>query len=802
MRGVRDTVVGTSVPRVDAVAKVTGRAEYGIDTRPPYGCLYARVVRSLRAHARIAAVPREAALAVPGCVAVITADDLIGRSRERRNAPLFLRFGHIVPDHWILAHGKVRYYGEPVAVVLAETPYAAYDAARLVYVDYVDLPPAMSAAEALRPDAPVVHEHRYSRDSAASAEPVGDASGRHPNVAHQLELDWGDPAAAIAAAATVVETTVHYPMLYAYAMEPYNAVAVFRDGRLEVTSPAQHPFQVARDLARVFGMPLSHVSVKVPYIGGGYGSKSYTKIEPLVAIAAWYAGRPVKLVLDIEESIYTTRADSADITVRSGFDRDGMLIAREFDIVLDSGAYADNSPQILSKTVNRCFGPYRVPHLRVHGRAVYTTTSPASSYRGLGAFQGNLAGETNMDQAAEKLGIDPFELRRRNLVSRGEVLLPGGRPMDADLAGDMALLRETLTAHRPSGGSRLRGTGFGCSASDAGAAPASTAQVRILADGSVVLHTGATEMGQGSHTVLSQIVADELGIPLEQVSVAPVDTLTSPFERSTGASRTTTIVGTAVQQACRDALAKIQRMAADLAGPATAHSAAPQVRPGGQDFADVICAWFGPGCGQVVGVGAVRRADGFGQLPAFWEIGMVGVQVAVDRDTGQVAVEHLVTVADAGKAINPAQVEGQDLGAATQGIGAALSEELVYDGQQVANANMVDYRVPRMTDMPRRIDTLIVERGDGPGPHGAKGIGEGARNPVGGAIAAAVARATGTWPDRLPLTPERVWRLCCGSGAGGEGEESRATLGAAPGASMPAVAASADTHRHYRGKGP
>jgi CO/xanthine dehydrogenase Mo-binding subunit len=722
-------------------------------------------------------VSREAALAVPGCVAVITAEDLIGRSRERRDAPLFLRFGHIVPDHWILAREKVRYYGEPVAIVLAETPYAAYDAARLVDVDYVDLPPAMSAAEALRPDAPVVHEHRYGRDPATSGDSAGDLSGRHPNVAHQIDLCWGDPAAALAAAAIVVETTAHYPMLYAYAMEPYNAVAVFRDGRLEVTSPAQHPFQVARDLARVFGMPLSHVSVKVPYIGGGYGSKSYTKVEPLVAVAAWYAGRPVKLVLDVEESIYTTRADSADITVRSGFDRDGILISREFDIVLDSGAYADNSPQILNKTVNRCFGPYRVPHLRVHGRAVYTTTSPASSYRGLGAFQGNLAGETNMDQAAEKLGIDPFELRRRNLVSRGEALLPGGRPMDADLASDMALLRETLTMHRPSRDGRLRGTGFGCSASDAGAVPASTAQVRILADGSVVLHTGATEMGQGSHTVLSQIVADELGVPLERISVAPVDTLTSPFERSTGASRTTAIVGTAVQQACRDALAKIQRMAADLANPGTAGSAAPQARPDGHDFASVICAWFDPGCGQVVGTGAVRRADRFGQLPAFWEIGMVGVQVAVDPDTGQVAVEHLVTVADAGKAINPAQVEGQDLGAATQGLGAALSEELVYDGPQVANANMVDYRVPRVADMPHRIDTLIVERGDGPGPHGAKGVGEGARNPVGGAIAAAVARATGTWPDRLPLTPERVWRLCRGGSAGGQREESRAALG-------------------------
>jgi CO/xanthine dehydrogenase Mo-binding subunit len=763
---------GQSVARVDAFAKVTGRAGYAVDHRLA-GSLHARVVRSQRAHAKLIGVSRDAALAVPGCVAVITARDLLAAAAER-DSRLFLRFGHVVPDHAILAQDKVRYYGEPIAVVVAETPYAAYDAAELVEVSYEDLPALMSAADALADDAPAIHEGRYSGDSIMPGTAGGDETGAwQPNVAYQSDLSWGDAEAALTSAAVVVETSGHFPMLFAYPMEPYNAVASWRDGTLEVTSCAQHPFQVERDLARVFGLPLSRVRIQVPYIGGGYGAKSYTKIEPLTALAAWYTRRAVKLVLDAEESIYTTRADSADVKVRSGFNRDGTLVARQIDIILDTGAYMDNSAQVLEKSVQRSIGPYRIPHLQVNGRAVYTTTSPASSYRGFGAAHCSFASESNMDQAAVELGLDPIELRRRNLVGRGEELLRGRRPMDTDLDGDLAVMREAITGYRPSGGRVLRGRGVGCTVAGAGAQPSSTAQVRILGDGSVVLHTGATEMGQGSHTVLSQIVAQELGVPLDQVRVAPTDTIASPFERTSGASRTTTIVGTAVQRACRDALEKISRMAADIDGPGGAGgqaAGAPVIR-GAADFAKVIRAWFGPGGGEVAGVGVVRRAGTFAQMPVFWEVGMVGVQVAIDPDTGQLDVEHLVTVADVGKALNPVQVEGQDLGAATQGLGGALWEELIYDGQQLANANIIEYRVPRITDMPHRIDTLLVERGDGPGPYGAKGVGEGARGPVGGAVACAVAAATGAWPDQLPLTPERIWRLC---------REGKATIEEAP----------------------
>jgi CO/xanthine dehydrogenase Mo-binding subunit len=474
----------------------------------------------------------------------------------------------------------------------------------------------------------------------------------------------------------------------------------------------------------------------------------------------------VKLVLDIEEAIYTTRADAAHITVRSGFDASGYMLARDFDITLDTGAYADNSPLVLDKAINRCFGPYQLDNLRVRGRAVYTTTSPASSYRGFGAFQGNLAGETNVDQAAERLGIDPVELRRQNLVGKGDVFIPSRRPMDAQLADDLDLLVGHVgpLGSRQDPDGRIIATGIGLSASDAGAIPTSTAQVRVLPDGSVLLLTGSTEMGQGSRTVLSQIVAAELGVPLEQVRIAQSDTQATSFERTTGASRTTTIAGLAVLRACDDARAKLCAMAADVAGvpPAGIEVEGGAVHaPDGAtfDFADLITRWFGSGGGEVTGLGVVRREGNLELLPPFWEIGMVGVGLGIDPATGVVEVEQLVTVADVGLAINPGGVEGQDLGAATQGLGGALFEELHYDGPQILNANMVEYRVPRITDRPKRYDSEIAQRRDGVGPYGAKGAGEGALNPIGSAVASAVARATGRWPDRLPLTPERVWRL-------------------------------------------
>jgi CO/xanthine dehydrogenase Mo-binding subunit len=786
-RGDRDapagTAAGRSVHRRDLYEKVTGAAVYTVDVRVP-DMLHAKAVRSDRAHARIVSIDASEALALPGVTGVVTSADLTS---------LFARFGHIVPDHPILAQEKVRYYGEPVALVLADTLEHAADGADAVRVEYDELPAVMNVDEALAPGAPLVHDTAYDatgddsftvlvggqrktagmdtthhdrpdtleRDTQheSNQTPIG----KQPtNVAHEVSVEWGDVDAAFAAAHVVVENVAHYPMLYAYAMEPYNTVASYSEGRLDVTSSQQHPYMVRDELARVFGLPLSKVVVRAPYLGGGYGSKSYTKVEPLAAVGSWYAGRPVKLVCDVEEAIYTTRADSARVHVRSAFDRDGHILAREFDLLLDGGAYADNGPLVLAKAANRCFGPYRVPNLRVRGRSMYTNTSPSSSYRGFGAPQGNFAGETNMDRAASELGIDAAELRRRNLVDKGGELLPGKRGLDADLKADLELVVDSL--RRDAKDTPHYGIGFGVSASDAGAFPVSTANVRIETDGSVTVLSGSTEMGQGSRSVLAQVAAEELGVPLEQVSVVQSDTSVTPYERTTGASRTTTLAGLALVRACADARRKVRDMAADVLDcPADQVLDVPGgvQGPHGRElsYSDVIRAWFAASAGDVTGIGIVRKDGATAKMPPFWEIGCVGVGVEIEPETGVVHVDQLVTVADVGFAINPRAVEGQDLGAATQGLGGALYEELRYDGPQLANPNLVDYRVPRMTDLPGKIDTMIVERRDGVGPYGAKGAGEGALNPMGGAVASAVARATGQWPDRLPLTPERVWRL-------------------------------------------
>jgi CO/xanthine dehydrogenase Mo-binding subunit len=749
--------VGRSVRRRDLVEKVLGTAQYAVDITMP-GMLHAKIVRADRAHARIVAIESDKALELPDVVAVVTADQL---------APLFPRFGHIISDHFVLATGKVRYFGEPVAIVLAETRTAAADAVDLVQVSYDDLPSVMSAPEALADGAPLVHEATYTATADASFKELtesedGAAKPALTNVAHEVTIGWGDVDAAFSGAHLIVEGTTRYPMLYAYAMEPYNAVATYGDEGLTVVTTAQHPFMVRDDLARIFDLPLARVRVAAPYIGGGYGSKSYTKVEPLAAVASWAVGRPVKLTLGVDEAIYTTRADTAVIDVRSAFDADGRIVAREFDITMDSGAYADNSPLVLSKAVNRCFGPYRVPALRVRGRSVYTNTSPASSYRGFGAPQGNLAGETNMDQAADQLGIDRAEIRRRNLVRFGEEILPGNRGIDADLLADLDMVVDSLERGRRD--SVCYGIGFGVSASDAGAYPISTAQVRVETDGSVIVLSGSSEMGQGSQSLLAQIAAEEFGIEMAKVSVVQSDTAGSVYERTTGASRTTTLAGLSLQRACADAREKLRAMAAEIWGcdQQEVSDASGAVRgPDGKclDLGSVVRKWFGGSAGEVTGIGLVRREGATRDMPPFWETGMVGVAVEVDQETGYVTVDQLVTCADVGFAINPQAVEAQDLGAATQGLGAALFEELVYDGPQLANANVVDYRVPRAGDLPRRIDLMIAERRDGVGPYGAKGAGEGQLNPVGGAVASAIAEAVGRWPDRLPLTPERVWRL-------------------------------------------
>lgn len=735
--------IGEPVPRRDGRAKVTGAAEYTADLELP-GMCHAKLLRSPYAHARIRRIDAATARAAPGVVAVVTAAEL---------GDVNLLYGHVVVDHPLIAVGKARFAGEPVAGVVAEDPLAAEEALERIEVDYEPLPYVTDALEALRPDAPVLHERNVGRWK--SGEPLT----THPNVCAAAEHRWGDVEAAFAQAAIVLEGEYAYPMAYAYAMEPYVAIARFREGALEVWSSCQHPFMVRADLARCFRLPLSAVRVSVPYVGGGYGSKSYTKIEPLVAALALRAGRPVRLALSVEESILTTRSVSARIRIRTAFDAEARILGRAATIWMNNGAYAENAPRVANRAAHRLAGPYRVPALAVESLTVYTNTAPGSSYRGLGAPQAVFAGESQLDEAAARFGIDPLELRRRNLLAPGERPWAGARPLDADLAADLRLAAEALGHDTPL--ERGRGRAIALSASDGGAEPISTAILRLHADGSVTLLVGSAELGQGSATVLPQIAAAELGVPLERVRLVQSDTANVSYDRSTGASRTTTVMGLAVQRAAADVRAQLVAWASEAFGvePGAVLEERAGVRVGDRRYGwdEIVRAWFGGDGGEVVGRGYVRRAGSLRELPLFWEVGCVGVEVAVDEETGELRVTRLVTVGDVGRAVNPLLAEGQDVGGAMMGLGVATREELRYEGQTLANGTLYDYRVPRTTDLPE-VTSLLAERRDGVGPYGAKGGGEASVNPVAPAIAAAVYRAVGVRLRQAPLTPERVWR--------------------------------------------
>ena len=744
-------VVGHNVPRADGYEKVTGKAQYVGDLSFP-DMLYARVVRSRIPHGRIVKIDPEPALRHPGVVAVVTAQDL---------ADIHPYYGHIVRDRPVLAIDRVRFVGEPVAVVVGVDEWSAHEGSELVEVEYEEWPAVFTAEEASAPNAPILHpQSRYEVGELRGFEEDVTA-GKLPNLCHEASLEWGDVEAAFQGADRVFEDTFTFPMTFHYTMEPYGAVAMWNGEELSVWSSAAHPFMVRLELSRLFRLPLSRVRVVVPYVGGAYGGKSYTKVEPMAAAAARKVRRPVKLIVDVSEAFYTTRSDSARVTFKTAVTRDGRILARDVTIVMNTGAYAENSPLVIKKAVNRAVGPYRVPNVRVRGQLFYTNTAPASSFRGFGAPQVVWAGESQMDIIADALGVDPVDLRLRNLAERGDVIIPGLRPLDGDVPGDLRTLAERLSWHEPA--PRGHGKGVACSASDAGAEPVSTAMVRVHADGSVTVAVGTTEIGQGSRTVLAQIAAEELGVDYENVRVVASDTSWVPYDRSTGASRSTTVVGLAVQEACRDARQQLLRMVQEALGvsPDAVAERVGGVEVDGQllTWADVIQRYFKLPAGEVMGRGYVRKAGRLAKLPVFWEIGMTGVEVSVDRETGLVRVEHLVTVGDVGKAVHPASAEGQDVGAATMGMGHSLFEEILYDeGGQMLNNDILLYRVPRFADLPRRVDTVLVENQDGVGPYGLKGGGEGSLNPVAPAIANAVARAVGVRVKELPLTPERVWR--------------------------------------------
>jgi CO/xanthine dehydrogenase Mo-binding subunit len=442
---------------------------------------------------------------------------------------------------------------------------------------------------------------------------------------------------------------------------------------------------------------------------------------------------------------------------------DGTLLSREVSFDLDTGAYADNGPRVCATAGDAAPGPYRWQAVRVDGNCVYTCTSPAGSYRAFGACHLQWIGESQVDEVARRAGIDPLELRRRNLLVPGELVRPtGGKPLDADLVGDVEKVAEAIGWDEPAPAGVGRGVSVGVLA--AGAHPVSRASVRLAPDGAVEVNVGTTEVGQGARTVMAQIAAQELAIDTARVVVQGTDTAFTPYDRSTGASRSTTLAGLAVQRAAADLRRQLLETASTVLGPDPGELV---VREGAVsdgerelDYSEIVEARFGFSGGEIIGAGEVRPEKGTGSYaegPVFWEVCVAAAEVEVERDTGEVRVRKIATCADVGKAINPQLVHRQDEGGAIQGLGNALFEEMIFTDGVLVNDTLLDYRVPRVKDLPGEMHTVIVENADGPGPYGAKGCGEGAQAAVPAAIVTALADA-GVPVRELPLTPERVWR--------------------------------------------
>jgi CO/xanthine dehydrogenase Mo-binding subunit len=738
--------IGRSARRVGGVERVTGAQRFVADIHLE-GVQHVQLVHLDCARARIAAVDTSAAENIPGVRVVLTAD--------RLPQPV-ARFGPGYADRPLLAVGETKYHGEPVAAVVAETLDAAREAARLVRVEHDVLPAVLSVREALDERAPLVREPELRG---------ADDRYRESNTLDAWTFGWGDVDAA--RAEHVIQNRYTAAGTAHFAIEPHAFMAApDRDG-VAVWSSIQHPYVLQRLVAATLGLPLSKVRVFAPDPGGGFGGKQHAKYEPLLALIALQIGRPVRLVLTLDETFQAVRGPTFEIGIRSGFSADGVIAFQ--DIVVNGliGAYADIGYRVVSKSSYLACGPYRVPDARIGVRALLSHTPPATALRGFGSPQMAWAVESQIDEAAHQLGIDAVEIRLRNLARRGEDIVRGSgdTPADGDWADAVRRAADAIGWGAPLPDGRGRGLAVGIKSS--ATTGASYAIVRLLHDASVTVLAGTSDMGQGARTVLAQIAAQELAVPIERVNVVMGDTSAAPYDMQTSASRSTVFMGTAVLNACRQVKAKLRAMAAELHDVPESDLEAGEgvVRLPDREigFVELMDEAFGPMLGEVIGTGE-RRGDHLPDHPlggraAFYEFSCTASEVEVDTETGEVRLLRHVIVSDVGKALNPTHVAMQDEGAATMGLGQTLMEGLIFDEAtgRILNLGALDYRIPTTKDMPLETTSMTVEHGDGPGPYGSKGTGESGLLSTAPAVAAAIREATGVAVRDLPITPERLW---------------------------------------------
>jgi CO/xanthine dehydrogenase Mo-binding subunit len=740
---------------IDAGVRVSGRLGYTVNQEPA-GTLHVAVARSDVPHAWLRSVDVSAAARQPGVVTVLTGADL----QDGSIRPLF---GPVYRDQPVLATDKVRYVGEPIAAVAAVTARAALRAVALIEADYDELPAVFTPGDALADGAPVIHEGHDDR-APGYADIV--LHGRNGNVCNMFRLRKGEGLDGFKYADRVFEHEFATPAVQHVSMEPHAAIAQFDGDDLVMTTCTQTPYAVRDALAYMFSLPTSRVRVVVPPVGGAFGGKCYAKVEPLAAVLAQRTGRPVKVVLSREEEFVTNSKHQSVIRLRTGVRDDGVIVARHVDALFNAGAYTDISPRLIKNGGYGAVGPYRIPHVHVDSRAVFTNLPSAGAFRGYGVAQGCWAYERQMDIIAAELGIDPVELRRRNLLADGDTFATGQLMHDMrfrDLLDDAVSLFDETGGDEPADPAIRRGRGCAVGIKSTITPSTSNASVKVNVDGSMQVLTSTVEMGQGAHTAIAQIAADGLGMDIGAIRIVGPDTDTTPFDTTTSSSRSTAAMGSAVKHAVGDVREKLLELAADQL-EVSAHDL--QIDRGRigvkgdpetlRSIADVVgqsglgTVW---GNGTCVWTGGLDPRTGQGVASDHWHQGAIAVEVDVDTRTGKVYVRRLRASVYAGTVVNPVNARMQVDGSVSFGLSQALFEQIVHEGGHVVNSNLSEYALAGRLDLPDVLEVSLLEDPDSDVIHG---LGETALPPVAPAIGNAVAAAIGVGLQQLPMTAERV----------------------------------------------
>jgi CO/xanthine dehydrogenase Mo-binding subunit len=754
-------VVGQSPAHHDFVDKVKGALHYAADWRLP-GMLHGKIVRSQLPSARITGIDASAARALHGVVAVLTAADVPGNRIVEMASGGLAELEVSMP---VLATDRVRYLGEPVALVAAVTQQIAAEAAELVSVDYEELPGVFDVESARADGAPRVHE-------------VG-------NTLVSWQIRCGDVAAALAAADVVVEGEYRSQHVEHAYLEPEAGVGWVENGVLTLRVSTQ-VIEHAATIAQILQVPQSKVRVIAAYMGGGFGGKEDMTVEPYLALLVWHTRRPVRMIWDRQESLVgSTKRHPFIMRYRTGASSAGTLTAQQVEILGDAGAYPNLSPRVLFAAAACACGPYRVPHASITSSAVFTNNVPCSAFRGFGAMQIVLGYESQMDLLAARLGMSRTELREHNFLAKGDLLPTGERLGTCVETGQtmhraVALLGEPPA---PPGPGKVTGRGIGCNRHPYGRTiwfrDKAAAWLSLQADGTLLIRSGVTDLGAGQAASLCQIAAEVLGAPLDDISIYIGDSALNPPAGGTFATRQLYMSGNAVLQAARELRDRMAPVAADLLGvpPDGVEFAAGRVWPAGAAGADggedggvsVTLAELAAACEQRAistahlstwraEAGSFDPRTGQGDTFPDYTYGTHAADVEVDTETGQVRVLRYAACHDVGRAINPMRVEGQIQGGAMQGLGYALTEDMDIAGGYVQAALFANYLIPNAQDFPDVL-VAIVESGEGKGPLGARGIGEPPIGNVAATIASAIQDAIGVRPAQLPMTPERVLAL-------------------------------------------